>query len=147
MFFAVGHLNFSMEAPPFGEMELQHTELVIGGKWKPSHCHARAKIIIIIPFRDREEHLRIFLNHMHPILQRQLLDYRIIVVEQVCTHPILQRQLLFYRIIVVEQVYPQFDNTCQKSYIYDSGMNRIELVVAGLLWDKICSLSVENVFY
>jgi hypothetical protein len=37
---------------------------------------------VLQPPRDREEHLKVFLHHMHPILQRQQLDYRIIVVEQ-----------------------------------------------------------------
>ncbi len=40
------------------------------------------KNYVLQPPRDREEHLKVFLCHMHPILQRQQLDYRIIVVEQ-----------------------------------------------------------------
>jgi beta-1,4-galactosyltransferase 1 len=33
-------------------------------------------------FRDREDHLTIFLHHLHPILQRQQLNYQIFVIEQ-----------------------------------------------------------------
>ena len=33
-------------------------------------------------YRDREDHLQVFLHHLHPILQRQQLDYRIFIVEQ-----------------------------------------------------------------
>ena len=33
-------------------------------------------------YRDRAEHLKIFLHHMHPIFQRQQIDYRIFVIEQ-----------------------------------------------------------------
>ena len=36
--------------------------------------------------RDREEHLRIFLNHIHAFLQKQLVDYGIYIVEQVHYH-------------------------------------------------------------
>ena len=36
--------------------------------------------------RDREEHLRIFLNHIHGFLQKQLIDYGIYIVEQVHYH-------------------------------------------------------------
>jgi hypothetical protein len=54
-----------------------------GGVWKPKHCEARKRFLIVIPYRDREAHLKAFLAHMHPILQRQLLSYRIMVVEQV----------------------------------------------------------------
>ena len=39
---------------------------------------------LFITFRDREEHLRIFLNHIHPFLQKQLIDYGIYIIEQVC---------------------------------------------------------------
>jgi len=58
------------------------TSLRSGGASKPTECLARTKLAVIIAYRDREEHLKIFLHHMHPIFQRQLLDYRIFVVEQ-----------------------------------------------------------------
>ncbi|CAB4023846.1 beta-1,4-N-acetylgalactosaminyltransferase bre-4-like, partial [Paramuricea clavata] len=53
-----------------------------GGAWRPVTCQAASKVAIIIAYRDRYAQLKIFLRHMHPILKRQLLDYRIIVVEQ-----------------------------------------------------------------
>ena len=54
-----------------------------GGRWAPDWCVARQRIAVIIPFRNRKRHLKIFLRHMRPVLQRQLLDYTIFVVEQV----------------------------------------------------------------
>ena len=36
----------------------------------------------MIPYRDREEHLILFLNHIHPILMRQQIIYGIYVIEQ-----------------------------------------------------------------
>ena len=33
-------------------------------------------------FRDRKEHLHALLHHLHPLLQRQQLDYQIFVIEQ-----------------------------------------------------------------
>lgn len=54
----------------------------VGGWWEPKHCTARAKVAIIIPFRNRDQQLKIFLRHMHPLLQRQLLSYKVFVVEQ-----------------------------------------------------------------
>jgi hypothetical protein len=53
-----------------------------GGAFKPEECTARQKVAIIVPYRDRSDHLRLFLRHMHPLLQRQQLDYQIFVVEQ-----------------------------------------------------------------
>ena len=35
-----------------------------------------------VPYRDRSWQLSIFLHQLHPVLQRQQLDYRIMVVEQ-----------------------------------------------------------------
>lgn len=80
---AGGNLKVHFSAPTFGEMELAHPELEPGGRSRPKDCIARHRTAIIIPFRDREEHLRIFLHHIHPFLQRQELDYRIFIVEQV----------------------------------------------------------------
>ena len=40
-------------------------------------------VAVIIPVRDRDSHLRLFLQHMHPFLQNQKLAYRIYVIEQV----------------------------------------------------------------
>lgn len=61
--------------------------LTPGGASKPDECLARTKLAVIVAFRDRAEHLKIFLHHMHPILQRQLLDYRIFVIEQAPGQP------------------------------------------------------------
>ena len=40
------------------------------------------KIAVLIPFRDRWTHLKYELAHIHPILQRQRLNYQIFVIEQ-----------------------------------------------------------------
>jgi beta-1,4-galactosyltransferase 1 len=55
---------------------------VVDGHWKPSSCVARQRLAIIVPYRDRESHLRMFLGYFHPMLQRQQLDYTIYVAEQ-----------------------------------------------------------------
>ena len=54
-----------------------------GGRWAPASCVARQKLAIIIPFRDRDQHLLTMLSVLHPMLQKQLIDYTIFVVEQV----------------------------------------------------------------
>ncbi|CAG5134431.1 unnamed protein product [Candidula unifasciata] len=56
--------------------------LLPGGHYIPLLCKSKYKVAIIVPFRDRDVHLKIFLRHMHPFLQRQNLEYGIIVVEQ-----------------------------------------------------------------
>ncbi|XP_024086457.1 beta-1,4-galactosyltransferase 1-like [Cimex lectularius] len=58
------------------------TRIQKGGAWKPENCISPHKVALIIPYRDRKENLRDFLAYMHPFLQKQNLDYRIVVVEQ-----------------------------------------------------------------
>lgn len=79
----VGKLNvIQSPIPSLIDLEKNFTWLNMGGEWKPVDCIAKNKIAIIIPFKNRDEHLLLFLQHMHPFLKRQLLDYRIFVVEQ-----------------------------------------------------------------
>ena len=40
-------------------------------------------VAVVIPFRDREPHLVIFLNHLIPMLIRQQIEFTIYVVDQV----------------------------------------------------------------
>ena len=73
-------MDISIDEAPLGD------ELALvarGGGWKPTGCRARQRVAIIVPYRDRLQHLQLFLHHTHPILQRQMLEYRIFVVEQV----------------------------------------------------------------
>jgi len=68
--------------PSMEEMEKTYSFLEDGGRFKPNQCIARHRVAIIVPFRDREEHLRTFLFHMHSFLPRQQVDYGIFIVEQ-----------------------------------------------------------------
>ncbi|XP_050428592.1 beta-1,4-N-acetylgalactosaminyltransferase bre-4-like [Adelges cooleyi] len=55
----------------------------IGGSWAPEDCKARHSVCIIIPYRDRQDHLWTLLHRLIPVLKRQQLDFKIFVVEQV----------------------------------------------------------------
>lgn len=57
--------------------------LNLGGRYKPRNCLSRNRVAIIVPYRDRETHLKILMQNLHPFLQRQQLDYRIYVIEMV----------------------------------------------------------------
>ncbi|XP_039256959.2 beta-1,4-galactosyltransferase 2-like [Styela clava] len=50
--------------------------------FEPGACNAVHSVAIIIPFRNREEHLRILLGHLMPVLQRQLLRFGVFVATQ-----------------------------------------------------------------
>lgn len=58
-----------------------------GGRYKPKDCAALQKVAIVIPFRKRDEHLKFWLHYLHPILQRQQLDYGVYVINQVSLVP------------------------------------------------------------
>uniref|UniRef100_A0A8C5N3P3 Beta-1,4-galactosyltransferase n=1 Tax=Leptobrachium leishanense TaxID=445787 RepID=A0A8C5N3P3_9ANUR len=56
--------------------------LVKNGLYQPKSCRSQQRVAIMIPFRNREEHLLYLLNHLHPFLQRQQLEYGIYVIHQ-----------------------------------------------------------------
>lgn len=64
------------------ELEKMFPDLLAGGQWHPRNCIARDRVAILIPYRNREEHLYILLRNLHPMLQKQQLDYGIFVIEQ-----------------------------------------------------------------
>ncbi|XP_076825859.1 beta-1,4-galactosyltransferase 1-like [Clavelina lepadiformis] len=75
--------NDSNWPPTFEEIAAAYPTLENGGYYPgPNDCRTENTLAIIIPFRDREEHLRFFLYYIHGILQRQQARYRIFVVEQ-----------------------------------------------------------------
>ena len=58
-----------------------------GGFWKPSFCNHVYEVAIIIPFRNRMNQLNIFLQYIHPFLQKHLISYRIFLIEQTFSKP------------------------------------------------------------
>ncbi|XP_071101720.1 beta-1,4-galactosyltransferase 3-like isoform X1 [Haliotis cracherodii] len=53
-----------------------------GGWWKPEGCSSWQKVAIIIPYRDRWQHLKKLLHRLHPMLRRQQIHYQVFVIEQ-----------------------------------------------------------------
>ncbi|XP_075980767.1 beta-1,4-N-acetylgalactosaminyltransferase bre-4-like [Anticarsia gemmatalis] len=63
-------------------VEAQHPDIRLGGFYAPPHCQSRYKLAILVPYRNREKNLIIFLYYIHRLLKKQLLEYRIFVIEQ-----------------------------------------------------------------
>ena len=82
------------DIPPMEKIEAMYDFLSSGGRFKPKQCAARHRVAIIVPYRDREEHLRTFLLHMHSFLPRQQLDYGIFIVEQHGNEPFNRAMLM-----------------------------------------------------
>ncbi|XP_034945646.1 beta-1,4-N-acetylgalactosaminyltransferase bre-4-like isoform X3 [Chelonus insularis] len=78
----VGPLEVLLNPPELSVIEKTFTEVKSGGRGCPLDCIPRYRVAIIIPFRDRAQHLQTLLYHIHPILLRQQIDYQIFVVEQ-----------------------------------------------------------------
>lgn len=70
------------EVPELAALERVFVHVKPGGRWTPSHCVARHRVAVIVPYRDRPDNLRVFLHHMHQYLRKQELDYGIYIIEQ-----------------------------------------------------------------
>uniref|UniRef100_A0A8C5TM64 Beta-1,4-galactosyltransferase 1 n=1 Tax=Malurus cyaneus samueli TaxID=2593467 RepID=A0A8C5TM64_9PASS len=79
----VGALRVEFSQPiNLDEVARINPEVKAGGRFAPKDCIALQKVAIIIPFRNREEHLKYWLYYLHPVLQRQQLDYGVYVINQ-----------------------------------------------------------------
>lgn len=81
---SVGPLRVEFNIPlSLEQVKKDNPDVQPGGRFRPKDCTALQKVAIIIPFRKRDEHLKYWLHYLHPILQRQQLDYGIYVINQV----------------------------------------------------------------
>jgi hypothetical protein len=98
--------NHTMNVSDVDNVELPG---VVEGHWKPSSCVARQRLAIVVPYRDREPHLRQFLSYFHPMLQRQQLDYTIYVAEQLKPEIFNKAMLMNSGFKVVRQLDPNVE--------------------------------------
>ncbi|XP_076078845.1 beta-1,4-N-acetylgalactosaminyltransferase bre-4-like [Mytilus galloprovincialis] len=78
----IGALRIYSDSPTYSYLDKLYHWVQDGGRGKPSDCYPRHRVAIIIPYRNRDIHLRTFLYNIHPLLNRQELDYGIYVIEQ-----------------------------------------------------------------
>ncbi|EMP36727.1 Beta-1,4-galactosyltransferase 6 [Chelonia mydas] len=92
-----GLISVNMSEISFDEIQevfSKDLDIEPGGHWKPKDCKPRWKVAVLIPFRNRHEHLPIFFRHLIPMLQKQRLEFAFYVVEQSGTQPF-NRAMLF----------------------------------------------------
>jgi hypothetical protein len=80
-----GKLSLELTPLTYGSLDEKFDRVLMngsGGHWMPKTCKARHRLAIIVPYRSRDLQLRIFLNHMHGYLQKQLINYAIYIIEE-----------------------------------------------------------------
>lgn len=65
-----------------------------GGHYAPKDCISRHRVAILIPYRDRESHLKVFIYNLHRVLANQQIDYGVFVIEQVDSEKFNRAKLL-----------------------------------------------------
>ncbi|KRY08887.1 Beta-1,4-N-acetylgalactosaminyltransferase bre-4 [Trichinella patagoniensis] len=78
-----GLFTVNISSPTFEELQRKFQEVSDGGQHVPRNCTSVDDVAIIIPYRDRERHLRTLLLNLHSFLIRQQLYYKIFIIEQV----------------------------------------------------------------
>ncbi|XP_008419198.1 beta-1,4-galactosyltransferase 1 [Poecilia reticulata] len=79
----VGPLRVEFNIPvSLEQIKRDNPNILPGGRFRPKDCVALQKVAVIIPFRNRDEHLKFWLYYLHPVLQRQQLDYGVYVINQ-----------------------------------------------------------------
>ncbi|ODM91548.1 Beta-1,4-N-acetylgalactosaminyltransferase bre-4 [Orchesella cincta] len=68
--------------------------LKAGGWWKPTNCNPVHNVTLVVPYRERSSQLKKFILHMHSFLQLQMIQYKILVIEQVDEKPFNRGKLL-----------------------------------------------------
>ncbi|XP_069492029.1 beta-1,4-galactosyltransferase 4 [Ambystoma mexicanum] len=77
-----GSLKLSFQASLTLERVRLSNPKVLQGRYHPNECRPLQRVAILIPHRSREKHLLYLLQHLHPFLQRQQLEYGIYVIHQ-----------------------------------------------------------------
>lgn len=80
----VEKMKMNSEGISFGEIEsdLKYLQLQKGGLSNETrHTEGIPRIAIIVPYRDRQRNLELFLRNMHPFLSKQPIYYGIFIVE------------------------------------------------------------------
>lgn len=79
----VGPIKADLEYEELETVEKRFSNKIrSGGRFSPKECRASYRVALVIPYRDRAQHLPIFLKNIHQLLMKQQIDYGIFIVEQ-----------------------------------------------------------------
>ncbi|KAH8039789.1 hypothetical protein HPB51_008721 [Rhipicephalus microplus] len=78
----VGYIPTNMDVRSLDDVEDEFPDVMPGGHFRPKECTSRHRVAILIPYRNRAQHLNIFIYNIHRVLARQQIDYGVFVIEQ-----------------------------------------------------------------
>ena len=81
-------------------------DLYPGGHWFPRQCRSPQRVALIVCYRHRESHLKLFLHNIHQFLQDQQIDYTIFVVNQHGTNQFNRAALFDVGFLEARKLYP-----------------------------------------
>ena len=81
-------------------------DLYPGGHWFPRQCRSTQRVALIVCYRHRESHLKLFLHNIHQFLQDQQIDYTIFVVNQHGTNQFNRAALFDVGFLEARKLYP-----------------------------------------
>ena len=103
----LGPLKVYTDANKYYTMYRDELESIrYGGWWSPVNCICNQTIAILIPFRNREQHLPVIVYHLHSFLKRHQIHYRMFVVEQADKDPFNKGELINAGFKEIQKIFP-----------------------------------------
>ncbi|XP_075541728.1 beta-1,4-N-acetylgalactosaminyltransferase bre-4-like isoform X2 [Dermacentor variabilis] len=81
----VGHLPIKRRVPSLDMMHEAFPHVTAGGRFTPKECTPRHRVAILVPYRDRAKHLKLFIFNIHRFMSRQQVEYGVYIIEQADT--------------------------------------------------------------
>lgn len=86
--------NQYMYREPYISTLIDGDDIRLGGEWWPTTCAPKFSTAVLVVYRNREKQLSAFLTYIHNFLRKQMIHYRIFVIEQSDQKPF-NRAMLF----------------------------------------------------
>lgn len=86
--------NQYMYREPYISTLIDADDIRLGGEWWPVTCAPKFSTAVLVVYRNREQQLNAFLTYIHNFLRKQMIHYRIFVIEQADQKPF-NRAMLF----------------------------------------------------
>jgi len=78
----IPHINVD-EVINMTYVEMENSDVEIGGHWMPNDCIPYQKVAVILPHRNRQHEYQTLLKRLHSMLKKQKINYTIFIVTQV----------------------------------------------------------------